>query len=137
MDLKRAAGDVDAFEASLPPRQRDVVAALRRAVRQAAPQLEESVRWGIPVYRGRSNVAALLAYDEGVHLAFFEGARLRVDRGMLERTGIAEALYLLQGVGDRVRFLRLRAAGEVDPQTVAELLRQAVEVDRSKPSAPP
>lgn len=137
VELKRAADgdDVDAFQASLPPGQQAMVAALRRALRAAAPALRETVAWGVPVYRGRANVAAVLAYDEEVHLAFFEGARLTVDPGMLKRTGITEALYLLQGVGDRIRFLRLRTAGEIDPETVAELVRQAVQLDRAAPAS--
>jgi hypothetical protein len=77
-------------------------------------------------------VAALLVYDEEVHLAFFNGARLTVDGGMLERTGITEAIYLLQGVGDRVRFLRVKAPGDVEPQTVAELVRQAAALDAAR-----
>lgn len=129
MELKRASGSVDAFVQALAPAQRKTVEAARAAVRAAAPELAETVRWGLPVYAGRSNVLALLVYEEEVHLALFEGARLTVTRAMLERTGAKEAPYLLQGVGDRVRFLRLRGARDVEPQTVAELVREAVRLD--------
>jgi hypothetical protein len=130
VELKRTGRDIDAFVAALPPGQQELVAALRRTVKAAAPHLVETVRWDIPVFTGRAPVAALLCYDEEVHLSFFEGARLKVDAAMLERTGIKEALYLLQGVGDRVRFLRMRAAADFEPETVAELARQAAALDR-------
>lgn len=129
MELKRAVGGVDAFVGELGPAQRETVEVLRAAVRAAAPGLAEVLRWGLPVYAGRSNVLALLVYDDEVHLAFFEGARLTVTRAMLERTGVKEAPYLLQGVGDRMRFLRLRAARDMDRRTVAELVGEAVRLD--------
>lgn len=129
MELRRVGGTVEAFVEGLPAGPRATARELRALVARAAPHLEETVRWALPIYRGRADVAALLVYDEEVHLAFFEGTRLNVEGAMLERTRITEAAYLLQGVGDRVRFLRFKAGQGVDGQTVVALVRQAVAFD--------
>ena len=51
--------DVDAFLAALPPEMRAALENLRRAIRAAAPGIEESINYGVPAfkYRGRSLVS--------------------------------------------------------------------------------
>jgi hypothetical protein len=136
VELLRATADIDGFVESLSPGRRETVQALRGLIARAAPDLTEAVRWEVPVFAGRSNVLAILVYDREVHLVFFGGVRLRVTPEMLERTGITEEPHLLQGVGDRVRFLRLKGPGDVEPQTAAELVRQASQLDRGAGTIP-
>ena len=51
--------DVDAFLAALPPEMRAALENLRRAIRAAAPDAEESINYGVPAfkYRGRPLVS--------------------------------------------------------------------------------
>ena len=51
--------DVDAFLAALPPEMRAALENLRREIRAAAPDAEESINYGVPAfkYRGRPLVS--------------------------------------------------------------------------------
>jgi uncharacterized protein YdhG (YjbR/CyaY superfamily) len=51
--------DVDAFLAALPAEMRAVLENLRRAIRVAAPDADESINYGVPAfkYRGRPLVS--------------------------------------------------------------------------------
>ena len=51
--------DVDAFLAALPPEMRAALENLRREIRVAAPDAEESINYGVPAfkYRGRPLVS--------------------------------------------------------------------------------
>ena len=62
--------------------------ALRSVVRDAGPDLDESVKWGKPVYgRGTANLLSIIAHRTHVNLQLFNGATLPDPEGLLEGTG--------------------------------------------------
>ena len=136
MKLHEAALSADGTLGSAHGRQHETVERLRALIRADAPGLLENVRWKLLVYEGRGPVAALLVYDAYVHLAFFEGARLRVAPDMVERSGAREPQSLLRGVADRMRWLRYDSAAAVDEETVRGLLLQALALDGQAAGAP-
>ena len=52
---------VDAWISDLEPSLREIAAALRRLILDAEPTLEESVKWGNPVYEKGGKVCYLAA----------------------------------------------------------------------------
>lgn len=74
----------------LPPELRPIADQLRSTVRSCAPELVEAVKWGNPVWTGRSNVLCLMAYPAHLNLGFFRGAELAA--GFPEVTGTGASM---------------------------------------------
>ncbi|WP_419253951.1 iron chaperone [Caulobacter sp. ErkDOM-YI] len=49
--MKAAAASIDAYLAEVPPDQRAALEALRRQIRDAAPDAEECISYGLPSFR--------------------------------------------------------------------------------------
>jgi hypothetical protein len=109
---------VDDYLAAVPESLRDVAAALRAAVRAAAPEAVESIKWGQPVYDAGGPFAALKAYPRWITLTFWRGAAIPDPEGLLE------------GDGDRMRHARFGAVSEVRADAIAALIRSAVDMNR-------
>jgi hypothetical protein len=109
------APDVDAVIAVIPEPQRSVVVALRALVREAAPGLQESVKWGKPVYgRGTANLLSLIAHKSHVNLQLFNGATLPDPDGLLE------------GTGKGLRHVKCRSVDDVARPGVRALVERCV-----------
>ena len=59
-----------------PDTASQIAQTLRSLIRNAAPDLRESIKWGNPTYSGAGNVMYLAATDSYVTLGFFNGASL-------------------------------------------------------------
>ena len=110
---------VDGYVAAIPAPLGEVAAALREAVRTAAPEAKESIKWAQPVYEAGGPFAALKAYPRWVTLTFWRGAALDDPSGRLT------------GDGDRMRHARFASVDDVRATPVADLVRQAVELNRT------
>ena len=108
---------VDDYIAAVPAPLTGVAEALRAAVREAAPDANESIKWGQPVYESGGPFAALKAYPRWVTLTFWRGAALSDPTGILE------------GEGDRMKHARFASIDEVRAAPVADLVRAAVELN--------
>lgn len=106
-----------------PPAQREVARALRAAVRDAAPDLVEVVRWGqlICLHAGQP-LLAIAPHRNHVNLQVFNGHLL------------PEGLAPLEGSGRGVRSLKCRLHQPVD--VVAVQMVVAASVARA-PEPPP
>jgi hypothetical protein len=71
------ANDPDQYVACQSGWQRDFVEALRRAVREAAPALDERLKWGHLVYFLNGPVLLIRAEPARVLFGFWRGQRLR------------------------------------------------------------
>ena len=109
---------VDDYIAAIPAPLGAVGEALRAAVREAAPEARESIKWGQPVYESDGPFAALKAYPRWVTLTFWRGAALPDTAG------------ILAGDGDRMKHARFASVEEVAAAPVAELVRAAVAMNR-------
>ncbi len=94
-----------------------VAEALRAAVRGAAPDARESIKWGQPVYESDGPFAALKAHPRWVTLTFWRGAALSDPTGILD------------GDGDRMKHARFASIDEVRAAPVADLVRAAVKLN--------
>ncbi|WP_332684981.1 DUF1801 domain-containing protein [Bosea sp. (in: a-proteobacteria)] len=122
------AGDPEAYIGQLDGWRRDIVEALRAAVLAAAP-LEERIKWTHLVYFSNGPVLLIRAEAERVLFGFWRGKRLRQIEPRLKPGGKFELATMV-----------LREGDTVGPAIVAQLVRQAVALNRelgdpSKPSA--
>jgi hypothetical protein len=109
---------VDDYIAGISEPLTAVAEALRAAVRDAAPDAKESVKWGQPVYESDGPFAALKAYPRWITLTFWRGAALPDPAGILE------------GDGERMKHARFTSVQEVRAAPIAELVRTAVAMNR-------
>ena len=64
-----AVNTVDDYLAALPEKERHALAKLRRAVRSAAPEAEEKISYGIPLYSHHGHLVGFGAYKH--HCSLF------------------------------------------------------------------
>jgi uncharacterized protein YdhG (YjbR/CyaY superfamily) len=62
-------GDVNAYLASVPPDARSALTKLRKDIRAAAPDAEERIGWGMPMYMHQGMLVAFAAAKN--HCSFF------------------------------------------------------------------
>lgn len=124
MKKMKAYESFDAYLADQRPAHRTIIRALRKLVARVRPELEESVKWGNGCWIGDEGpVAYVYAGADHVQLGFFMGSSLTDPRGLLE------------GEGSYVRFIRLRAATDIDARSFAPLLREAAGTARARRAA--
>ena len=64
---------IDEYIASFPPEVQEKLQGIRSAIRKAAPDAEEAIRYGIPTFRQNgSNLVHFAAFKD--HLSFFPTA---------------------------------------------------------------
>lgn len=109
---------MDAHFQGLDARWRPVAEGLRALVREAAPDLEERLKWGQPTYAGQGNVCYVAVGRDHVKLGFFHGAHLPDPEGLLEGTGKA------------MRHVKVRSLSERERAALRDLVRHAAVQDR-------
>ena len=98
-----------------PSRNRSIIRALRRFVKQVEPGLEESVKWGNGCWvKGKVFVAYVYSAPDHVQFGFVRGSSLKDPRGLLE------------GNGQYVRHVKVRKLSDIDEDVFKAFLRQAV-----------
>jgi hypothetical protein len=104
---------VDAYIGALPPWQRDVCARLREMIREADPEIAETVkRRGQPYYVLDGNVCALLATRDHVNLFLY-------DPTVPDPAGIIN-----QGHGNATaRAIQIYESDHLDRVAIVELIR--------------
>jgi len=111
----KAYATFDLYEADQPPRNRTLIRALRAFVARAAPKLQESVKWGNGCWlQGKDPVAYVYSAPDYVQFGFFHGSALTDPRRLLE------------GTGQYVRHIKVRAEKDIDEAAFRALLRQAM-----------
>jgi hypothetical protein len=111
---------VDGYIDGLGGERGAIVAALREVIRTTAPEARETIKWAQPVYESGGPFAYIKAFGKSVNLGFWRGSEIRDPSG------------LLVGDGDRMRHVRLTSLADVRPDLVADWVRQAVELNRTK-----
>lgn len=114
------AANPDAYVAALSSWQRDFVEALRAAVKEAAPQLEERIKWTHLVYFSNGPVLLIRAEEERVLFGFWRGKRLLHIEPRMTGGGKYE-----------LRTLELRQGTPLERATVLQLVREAVALNHS------
>ena len=105
----------DLFLADKPAKNQTIIRALRRFVKQTAPDLVESVKWSNGCWlKGKAPVAYVYSDKEWVQFGFIRGASLK------------DPKKLLEGNGQYVRHIKVRKTTDIDPRAFGALLRQAM-----------
>ena len=111
----KAYASFDQYLAGQSPRNQGIIRALRTFVKRAAPQLQESVKWGNGCWvQEKAPVAYVYSAPDYVQFGFFRGSTLR------------DPKRLLNGEGKFVRHIKVRNRSDIDEKAFAALLRQAV-----------
>ena len=111
---------VDEFvQTRVDPKFWPVVAAIRSLMREAAPEAEEVISYGMPVYRLEKPIAWINAGKTGVTLGFREG------RSFEDRHG------LLRAASRHSMNVRIRNLGELNRAALEDYVAQAVKIDKS------
>jgi uncharacterized protein YdeI (YjbR/CyaY-like superfamily) len=101
---------------------------LRGIIHQAAPDLEEVIRWGMLWFKGQQLVCGIGAFKAHVRLIFFRGAELEDPHGLFQRdendTTAHGTFYT--------------AASDIQVVPLRDLLKRAVKLDEGgKPKPQP
>jgi hypothetical protein len=115
----KPATDPDAYVAALDGWRRHCVEGLRAQVLAAAP-LQERIKWGHLVYFASGPVLLIRAEAQRVLFGFWRGQRLRALEPRLKPGGKYE-----------MATLELREGVDVAATVVRDLVRAAVDLDRS------
>jgi hypothetical protein len=104
---------------------RPVVEAVRSAMREAAPKIEEFVGYSMPMWRGNGHLAFMSSMKGDVKLGFVAGLKLD------------DKYKLLKGKGKVTRHLIFKTIEDVKPTVLRHYIRQAVKIDAAtKPAKP-
>jgi len=66
------AANIDAYIQEFPPEVAERMTALRGAIREAAPDALEKIRWGMPTFWQKANIAHFAGHKN--HIGFYPGA---------------------------------------------------------------
>ena len=114
----RPSATVEGFiEARVLPEYRDIVAMIRRAMREHAPKSEEVLTYGILGFRNHRIIAVISPTKKGITLAFSRGAEFEDKYGLLE------------GVGKVSKNVRLSAGDDVPKAALRYYIKQALKLD--------
>jgi hypothetical protein len=119
--MEKSAGTkkLEALFADLPPAQRQIADALRRAIRAEGPALLEDVKWNSPAWAGQKLVLCLMVYDSHLNLGFYRGAEL------------AERHPTIEGTGKSLRHIKIHGAADAKLASVHAAIRDAIQLDAS------
>ena len=111
---------VDEFVASkVLPEFRPVVAALRKLMKENAPDAHEVISYGIPMYGLKRPLAWINPSKTGITFGFRQGA------------SFADRYGLLRGTGKHAQHMRMRNLGEVNDPALKYYIKQALKLDKS------
>ena len=114
MKKMKAYATFDLYLADQTPKNRTIIRALRKFVKRVAPMLQESVKWGNGCWvKETAPVSYVYSATGYVQLGFFRGSSLKDPRGLLE------------GAGQYVRHVKVRAIKDIDEAALGALLLQA------------
>ena len=104
----------DLYLADQPRKNQTIIRALRKFVKRVAPKLQEHVKWGNGCWvKGTAPVSYVYSATGYVQFGVFRGASLADPRGLLE------------GKGQYVRHIKVRAVKDIEPAAFGALMRQA------------
>ena len=109
---------VDEFvETRVLPEFRPVVAMLRALMREAAPDAQELISYGIPAYKLKHIIAVISPTKKGITLAFSRGAEFEDKYGLLE------------GEGKVSKNVRMKSVDEINVEALKYYIKQALMFD--------
>jgi hypothetical protein len=112
---------VDEFvQARVLPEYREIVTALRKLMKEHAPDAVEAISYGIPAYKGRRILAVISPTKKGITFAFPRGAEFEDKYG------------LLVGVGKVSKNVRISRLEDLNRAALRYYIKQALAFDAEK-----
>lgn len=111
---------VDDYIGNLEPSQRALATVLRELIRAAAPKASEAFKWSQPVFESNGPLCWIKAHKAHVTLGFWRGMQLPSGAGVIE------------GSGDKMGHIKVRAAADIQPALVRKLVREAVALNLAR-----
>jgi hypothetical protein len=115
-----AAKTVDEYIESMEGWKADVAGQLREIVTGAAPEAKESIKWAQAVYEVNGPFCYFRAFKTSINFGFWRGVDIDDPQGRL------------QGSGEKMRHVKLSGPEDVDAETFAGYVRQAVQLNLTK-----
>lgn len=110
---------VDEFvQTNVLPGLRDVVALIREYMRELAPDAQELISYGMPIYKGKRIFAYLSPSRKDITFGFSRG------------TLMEDRFNLLRGVGKVSKHIKFKNVGEVNKEVLAYYVNQALDLDK-------
>ena len=109
---------VDEFvQARVLPEFQPVVARLRELMKECAPNVTESISYGIPAYKGRKILAVISPTKKDITFSFSRGGQFEDKYG------------LLRGVGKSSKHMKIKDLAGANLEALRYYIRQALEFD--------
>jgi len=101
--------------------QREALITLRSIIKNAAPDIEESIMWSQPVFSSNGPVCFMKAYADAIHFGFWRGTELDDSENIL--TG-----------GDLImmRHIAIKSLKDIKADVYEAMVRQAARLNRDK-----
>lgn len=112
----------DFIEEKVPPELHAVVAMVRELMQAEAPDATEAVKYGLPMWSGRSPLAWISPAKGRITFSFTQGAYFDDPYG------------LLKGNAKHARHVKLRSVEDANLDALRSYVRQAVERDAAEAS---
>ncbi len=110
--------DVDEFvKSKVLPEFWDVVALIRRYMRELVPDARESISYGIPAYRMHKIFAVISPTKKDITLSFSRGIQFE------------DKYNLLRGVGKSSKHIKFKNASDVKREVMEYYVAQAIKWD--------
>jgi len=110
---------VDEFvDSNVLPEYQPVVAAIRRLMKEAAPEAREMMSYGLPMYIQRLTVAWLSPSKAGITVSFMRGVSFEDKYG------------LLRGSAKHARYVRLKNVSDMNKPALKYYVKQALKFDK-------
>ena len=107
-------------EARVAPEFRPVVAAIRALMKECAPDAEEVISYGMPVYKGKKLFAWINPPVKDVTLGFSRGAQMEDKYALLRGSAKGGS-----------RHIRMKSVAEVNKPALKYYIKQAVKLDQA------
>jgi hypothetical protein len=112
--------NLDQFvEENVAPELRPTVAAIRGLVKECAPDAQEMISYGMPVYKGKNIFAWINPPKKDVTFSFPRGVQIEDRYGLLRGTAKGGT-----------RHVKMKNVGEVNKPALKYYIKQAVNLDK-------
>ncbi|HEY8188941.1 MAG TPA: DUF1801 domain-containing protein [Pyrinomonadaceae bacterium] len=102
------------------PEYQDIVTMLRQIMREMAPDAQELISYGIPVYKRNRIIAVISPTKKDITFSFSRGAEF------------ADKYGLLQGVGKVSKHVKLKTPKDINKTALRYYIKQALTFDEQK-----
>jgi hypothetical protein len=111
---------VDEFvETKVLPELQPIVAAIRALVKESAPDAQEVISYGMPVYKGNKLFAWISPNEKEITFSFSRGTQME------------DKYDLLRGAAKGSRHLKMKTLDDVNKPALKYYIRQAIKLDKS------